>query len=84
MHQDICKFCFFNIFTWPASTETVDNLSHSFIGLREDEMTTSLYITPDTMVQPWAPSLVSRTSPRRNELVFVHLSAEMFPEAYGK
>ena len=38
----------FNIFTWPALTETVDNLSHSFIGLREDEMTTSVYITPDT------------------------------------
>ena len=47
-------------------------------------MTTSVYITPDTMVQPWTPSLVSRTSPRRNELVFVYPSAEMFPEAYGK
>ena len=47
-------------------------------------MTTSVYITPDTMVQPWPQSLVSRTSPRINELVFVHPSAEMFPEAYGK
>ena len=53
---------FFNIFTWPALTETVDNLSHSFIGLREGEMTTSVYIIPDTMVQLWTPSLVSRTS----------------------
>ena len=34
--------------------------------------------------QLWTPSLVSRTSPRRRELVVVHPSAEMFPEAYGK
>ena len=47
-------------------------------------MTTSVNITPDTMGQLWTPSLVSRTSPRRNELVVVHQSAEIFPEAYGK
>ena len=47
-------------------------------------MTTSVYIIPDTMVQPWTPSLVSRTSPRRSELGFVHPSAEMFPKTYGK
>ena len=72
------------IFTWPALIETVDNLSHSFIGLWEDEITTSVYIIPDTMGQLWTPSLVSRTSPRRSELVVVHPSAEMFPEPYGK
>ncbi|KAI0232564.1 hypothetical protein LSAT2_017116 [Lamellibrachia satsuma] len=37
----------------------------------------------DTMGQLWTPSLVSRTSPRRSELVVVHPSAEIFPEAYG-
>ena len=47
-------------------------------------MTTSVYIIPDTMGQLWTPSLVSRTSPRRSELVVVHPSAEMFPEACGK
>ncbi|KAI0225669.1 hypothetical protein LSAT2_023536 [Lamellibrachia satsuma] len=36
----------------------------------------------DTMGQLWTPSLVSRTSPRRSELVVVHPSAEIFPEAY--
>ena len=73
-----------NIFTWPALTETVENFSHSFIDLWEDEMTTSVNIIPDTMGQLWTPSLVSRTSPRRSELVVVHQSAEIFPEAYGK
>ena len=73
-----------NIFTWTALTETVENLSHSFICLWEDEMTTSVNIIPDTMGQLWTPSLVSRTSPRRSELVVVHPSAEIFPEAYGK
>ena len=43
-------------------------------------MTTSVYIIPETMGQPWTPPLVSR----RNELVVVHPSAEIFPEAYGK
>ena len=47
-------------------------------------MTTSVYIIPDTMGQLWTPSLLSRTSPRRSELVVVHPSAEIFPEAYGK
>ena len=70
-----------NIFTWPTLTETVKNLSHSFSGLWEDEMTTSVNIIPDTMGQLWTPSLVSRTSPRRSELVVVHQSAEIFPEA---
>ena len=73
-----------NIFTWSALTETVENLSLSFIGLWEDEMKTSVNIIPDTMGQLWTPSLVSRTSPRRSELVVVHQSAEIFPEAYGK
>ena len=54
------------------------------IGLWEDEMTTSVNIIPDTMGQLWTPSLVSRTSPRRSELVVVHQSAEIFPEGYGK
>ncbi|KAI0234798.1 hypothetical protein LSAT2_014830 [Lamellibrachia satsuma] len=36
----------------------------------------------DTIVQLWTPSLVSRTSPQRS-VVFVHPSAEMFPEAYA-
>ena len=72
-----------NIFTWPALTETVENLSHPFIGLWEDEMTTSVNIIADTIGQLWT-SLVSRTSPRRSELVVVHPSAEIFPEAYGK
>ncbi|KAI0233318.1 BTB/POZ domain-containing protein KCTD3 [Lamellibrachia satsuma] len=35
----------------------------------------------DTMGQLWTPSLMSRTSPRRSELVVVHPSADMFPEA---
>ena len=47
-------------------------------------MTTSVYIIPETMGQLWTPPLVSRTSPRRNELVVEHTSAEIFPEAYGK
>ena len=47
-------------------------------------MTTSVNIIPDTMGQLWTPSLVSRTSPRRSELVVVHPSAEITPEAYGK
>ena len=73
-----------NIFTLPALTQTVENLSHSFIGLWEDGMTTSVNIIPDTMGQLWTPSLVSRTSPRRSELVVVHPSAEIFPKAHGK
>ena len=47
-------------------------------------MTTSVYIIPETMGQLWTPSLVNRTSPRMSELVAVHPSAEIFPEAYGK
>ncbi|KAI0236611.1 hypothetical protein LSAT2_012841 [Lamellibrachia satsuma] len=38
----------------------------------------------DTMGQLFTPSLVSSTSPRRSELVVVHQSAEIFPEAYEK
>ena len=58
--------------------KTVVNLTHSFIGLWEDEMTTSVNIIPDTMGQLWTPSLMRRTSPRRSELVVVHPSAEIF------
>ena len=47
-------------------------------------MTTSVNIIADTMGQLFTPSLVSSTSPRRSELVVVHQSAEIFPEAYGK
>ena len=47
-------------------------------------MTTSVNIIADTMGQLFIPSLVSSTSPRRSELVVVHQSAEIFPEAYGK
>ena len=84
MCNKIFVIFFGNIFTWPALTETVENLSLSFIGLWEDEMTTSVNIIPDTMGQLWTPTLVSRTSPRRSEMVVVHQSAEIFPEAYGK
>ena len=76
------KMCY--IFTWPALKETVENLTHSFIGFWDDEMTTSVNIIADTMGQLFTPSLVSSTSPRRSELVVVHQSAEIFPEAYGK
>ena len=41
------KMC--NIFTWPALKETVENLTHSFIGFWDDEMTTSVNIIADTM-----------------------------------
>ena len=64
------------------SLTVADCFAH--IGVWEDEMTTSVNIIPDTMGQLWTPSLVSRTSPRRSELVVVHQSAEIFPEAYGK
>ena len=57
---------------------------HSFIGFWDDEITTSVNIIADTMGQLFTPSLVSSTSPRRSELVVVHQSAEIFPEAYGK
>ena len=52
--------------------------------LLDDEMTTSVNIIADTMGQLFTPSLVSSTSPRRSELVVVHQSAEISPEAYGK
>ena len=52
--------------------------------LLDDEITTSVNIIADTMGQLFTPSLVSSTSPRRSELVVVHQSAEIFPEAYGK
>ena len=65
--------CVCNIFTWPALRETVEKLSHSFICLWEDEMTTSVNIIPDPLA-----SLMRRTSPRRSELVVVHPSAEIF------
>ena len=55
--------------------ETVENLTHSFIGFWDDEMTTSVNIIADTMGQLFTPSLVSSTSPRRSELVVVHQSA---------
>ena len=73
----MCKKNSLNIFTWPALTQSEDNLSRSIIGLWKDEMTTPVYIIPDTMGQLWA-------SPRRSELVVVRPSAEMFPEADGK
>ena len=59
-------------------------LTHSFIGFWDDEMTTSVNIIADTMGQLFTSSVVSSTSPRRSELVVVHQSAEIFPEAYGK
>ena len=54
------KMC--NIFTWPALKETVENLTHSFIGFWDDEITTSVNIIADTMGQLFTPSLVSSTS----------------------
>ena len=72
------KMC--NIFTWPALKET-RKFDPCFW---DDEMTTSVNIIADTMGQLFIPSLVSSTSPRRSELVVVHQSAEIFPEAYGK
>ena len=84
MCNKIFVYFVFNICTLPVLKETVEHFSHSFIGRWEDEMTTSVYIIPDTMGQLWTQSLLSRTSPRRSELVVVHPSAEIFPEAYGK
>ena len=75
------KMC--NIFTWPALKET-RKFDPFIYWLLDDEITTSVNIIADTMGQLFTPSLVSSTSPRRSELVVVHQSAEIFPEAYGK